>query len=126
MGLALQMEEVFLDLAVAIPCGLVINELVTNALKHAFGDRPSHPDNQIAVKLEAAGPQWRLTVSDNGRGGVAEQDWQQSPTLGLRLVRLLAQQLKGTLRLEPGPGCRVVLEFPQQAGRAKGGGNGSS
>jgi len=109
----LRMADVTLSLTSAVPCGLLINELVTNALKHAFpADRPA-PDHAIVLTWEDAGAHWRLTVADNGPGLSSGLEWSQSQTLGLRLVQMLTQQLKGAVRLEPGPGCRFVVEFPK-------------
>ncbi len=123
--LDLRMAEVTLDLSTAVPCGLLINELVTNALKHAFptagpvdagreagaagGPEPRH---EILLTWEDAGTSWRLTVGDNGPGLPAGFDWERTKSLGLRLVPLLARQLKGGVRLEPGPGCRLIPRSP--------------
>jgi PAS domain S-box-containing protein len=122
--LDLRMPDVTLDLTTAVPCGLLINELVTNALKHAFpravqlgsgrvlgGAGGPESRHEILVALEDAGQYWRMTVGDNGRGLPVGFDWVRTESLGLRLVTLLARQLKGGVRLEPGSGCRFVIEF---------------
>ena len=112
----LRMPDVTLSLTAAVPCGLMINELVSNALKHAFReDRPT-PANEVVLTWEDAGEQWRLTVADNGSGLPPDLDWHHTQTLGLRLVRLLAQQIKGVVRLAPGPGCQFVVEFAKPGG----------
>ena len=86
----------------AIPCGLIINELVTNSLKHAFPDGRS---GQIRVCLEQTGAtSYRLKVTDNGTGFTSPDLWSRKRSLGLRLVKDLAQQLGGTVTLESGPG----------------------
>ena len=93
-----------------MPCGLILNELVTNALKHAFpGDRPGC----IRVTLERATPQSaRLTVADDGVGLPATLDPRHTASLGLQLICLLTQQLHGTVNFERGPGTTVHILFP--------------
>lgn len=111
LDVEVQMETggISLNLNTAIPCGLILNELVSNALKHAFpNSRPGRvgitlkrlPDNMIT-----------LQVSDNGIG-VKELDVSSAESLGLRLVSLLARQLGGTFHLEPSNGTCFVLVFP--------------
>jgi PAS domain S-box-containing protein len=111
--LNLEVAPATLELRHAAPCGLIINELVTNALKHAFPPGWPTAPRSVEVRWEEAGPNWRISVGDNGTGLPPALDWQQAPSLGLRLVRLLCRQLKGSLRHEPGPGCRFVFEFPK-------------
>ncbi len=95
-------EEVQLDINVAIPCGLILNELVTNALKHAFGGMDS---GTIGIFLTAgAGGVLELVVSDNGRGLPQGFDMDSVETLGLILVKLLSEQIGGTLEIESGSG----------------------
>jgi two-component sensor histidine kinase len=89
----------------AVPIGLIINELVTNAIKHAFID---HPAGLIEIKLEGA-TQLDLVVEDNGTG--CSEDC--PPGVGSRLVQILVQQLNGTLeRRNQAKGCRVTISFP--------------
>jgi two-component sensor histidine kinase len=92
----------------AIPCGLIVTELLTNCLKHAFQGRAG----QVTLGLRAvAGNQCALSVADNGTGAVA--DIAHSSSLGLRLVRALARQLAGTLTWDPqSAGTTVTLTFP--------------
>jgi two-component sensor histidine kinase len=84
----------------AIPIGLIVNELVTNALKYAF---PDDRAGSVRVRLEA-GPPVTLTVEDDGVGCPPSRE----PGIGSRLITLLVQQLGGAMtREEAGPGCRV-------------------
>jgi two-component sensor histidine kinase len=84
------------DLNRAIPCGLIVNELVTNSLKHAF---PSGPGRvRIGFSRSAAGDAWVLTVADDGVG-LREDALQEPVTLGLQLVRALVSQLDGRLEV---------------------------
>lgn len=103
-----------IGLDLAVPLGLLLNELVTNSLKHAFPDgRPG----TIAVVLErapATGPSrdWlRLTVSDDGIGLSADTRRTSTQTLGLRLVSALSEQLHGQLSFGEGDGASVTLVF---------------
>ena len=109
--LALDLQEVFISVSVAVPCGLILNELASNALKHAFedGDRQG---SEVAVSL-CSTPEGQvcLRVSDNGRGLPRDFDWQNSNSLGLQLVRMLTGQLEGTLDVSGGPGTEFTVTF---------------
>ena len=94
----------------AIPCGLIVNELVTNSLKHAFPDgRPG----TIHICLEQTGKaSYALSVTDNGVGFAAEGLWSENRSLGLRLVKDLVLQIDGTTELATGPsGSRITVRF---------------
>jgi len=102
-------ERVLLSIEEAVPCGLILNELVSNALKHAFRDRGA---GELVVTLEA-GPDGRvrLGVVDDGWGMPPGVDWEQSRSLGLRLVRMLAAQLRASVTLTNGAGCAFSVAF---------------
>lgn len=101
-GVALGLDE-------AVPCGLIINELVSNALKHAF---PGERAGQITLELRAeADGQRTLRVADNGVGLPAGLDFRRVDTLGLKLVFNLADQLNGTLAWEQDDGTTFRLSF---------------
>lgn len=99
----------------AVPCGLIINELVTNALKYAFPQgkpRPGVDSCEIAITATWDGAAYTLTVADNGVGLPPDQDWATSKTLGLRLVKMLAQhQLHGQMDVEHSGGTTFRLRF---------------
>ncbi len=96
-----------------MPCGLLINELVTNALKHAF---PGERAGLIRVTFQSPTPQEvLLTVVDDGVGLPAALEPQQTESLGLQLVCLLTEQLHGTVTFERGPGTAVRILFPNPA-----------
>jgi two-component sensor histidine kinase len=110
--LTLDVEPVTLSIESAVPCGLILNELVTNAYKHAFRDRTS---GEIVVSLRADSTgRVCLGVRDNGVGLLAGVDWRQGPSLGLRLVQMLARQVGGIAecRRSAGGGTEFVVEFP--------------
>jgi len=103
------------DLDIAVSCGLILNEMITNAYKHAFpGDKPRAGEGkcEIAVAVKQEGGMLTLTVADNGIGLPAGLDWEKSETLGLRLIKMLSKQLNGTLEMERSSGTVFRLKFP--------------
>lgn len=105
--LRIEQDAVFVPVDVAIPCGLILNELATNALKHAFGERA---EGEIAIETKRLDDgRIRVVFSDDGRGLPPELDWRSADTLGLRLIRMLADQLGGTSELCNGQGTRFEL-----------------
>jgi PAS domain S-box-containing protein len=107
-----EIADVSLDVDLAIPVGLIINELVSNAFKHAF---PSRSNGELLVELQSAPEnQLVLRVSDNGVGLPAGADPQSAETLGLLLVRNLARQLDGRMSASRGQGTVFEIVFPAQ------------
>src|SRR3954462_12820874 len=87
--LAIQISDVQLDLDRAVPCGLIVNELVSNALKHAF---PDGREGRVCVELQPfGGKQQVLVVGDNGIGMPHDLDYHRAESLGLQLVDKLTQ-----------------------------------
>lgn len=108
--LELDIEDVSLPVDKAIPCGLVLNELVTNALKHGFRDGR---EGTIRIRLHRRHDgQLQLSVSDDGVGLPA--DIERPTSLGLQLVRTLASQLEGELHIETRAGAHFQLTFPEE------------
>jgi len=99
----------YIDLERAISCGLVVNELVTNAFKHAF---PEGRTGEIRIELQAADQGMRLIVADNGIGLPTGFDLDNVRSLGLQLVPLLVDQLGGKFSIEGLPGARFALHIP--------------
>ncbi|MBD3558668.1 PAS domain S-box protein, partial [Planktothrix sp. FACHB-1355] len=96
--LNLQVGKIFLNIETAIPCGLIINELVSNSLKYAF---PKGNQGQISIIFSQANShQFHLKIGDNGVGLPPDFDIETAETLGLRLVRILTRQLKGVLEVD--------------------------
>ena len=96
----------------AIPCGLILNELLTNALKYAF---PGGRQGEIQVQLRRieAGEILLACRGQTGVGVPEELDWQNSISLGLRIVKILAKQIEGRLSLDrSGGGTRFEVRFP--------------
>ncbi|RUQ66848.1 sensor histidine kinase [Azospirillum doebereinerae] len=104
-------EPTCLPVDSVIPFSLIVNELVGNAAKHAYAaDEPGGID--ISLGRDATGKR-RLVVADHGRGLPDGLDVARATTLGLKVVRAFAGQLKGVLRSEPNfPGTRLIVEFP--------------
>ena len=101
---------VLLPINVAIPCGLVVNELISNALKHAF---PHGRSGEITVTLRnEPDEQLFLSVSDDGVGIPADLDIAETATLGLQLVRLLADQLGADITIQRANPTRFELRLP--------------
>jgi PAS domain S-box-containing protein len=110
IALKLETEPVRLRIDTAIPCGLILNELVSNAFEHAF---PNGQRGEITVRLRAEeSGRGSLQVADNGVGLPVGMDWRTTSSLGLRLVHTLAQQLHGELAVETTGGASFQLSFP--------------
>jgi PAS domain S-box-containing protein len=110
IALSIEASEVLLSIHAAIPCGLVVNELISNALKHGFpGDRGGEIRITLAHDRE---DQAVLSVSDDGVGIPDDLDLAQTGTLGLRMVSLLADQLGGTITIRRANPTCFVLRFP--------------
>jgi two-component sensor histidine kinase len=101
-------ENVSLDIDLAIPCGLIINELVSNSLKYAFPDGRS---GEIRVGLAREGCNYTLSVSDDGIGLPSGLDFRNTPTLGLQLVNTLVSQIEGSIELQSGTGTAFQVTF---------------
>ena len=109
IGLIQELQPVTLSVEMAVPCGLILNELVTNAIKHAFRGR-STGEVRTALRCDPDGS-IRLCVSDNGVGFPPELDWRKTGSLGLRLVQMLAGQLNATVEVNCGNGTEFQINF---------------
>jgi two-component sensor histidine kinase len=104
-----EVENVYLNIDAAVPCGLIINELISNCLKHAF---PDDRAGEIRVELRRNGDQLMLAVTDDGIGFPEHLDFRNTSSLGLQLVNTLTHQLGGELELKGDPGTTVIITFP--------------
>lgn len=105
------LEKVFLDINTAIPCGLIITELFTNAIKYAF---PEGRKGIINIKFHREkGDNFILEVSDDGVGLPEDIDMEQTKSLGMRLVNSLVDQLDGNIQLDTNSGTRFVIKFQE-------------
>lgn len=109
-----EMESVPLNLDTAIPCGLILNELVSNALKYAFPADKQIDHPQIRVSLRHVAEDYHeLSVSDNGVGLPTDLDVRNTVTLGLQVVTLLTEQLEGVLDVRRSPGTSFSVTFKE-------------
>ena len=119
-------ENIFFDMDTAIPLGIIVNELVSNSLKHAFSGREK---GSVQIKLfreetgqcknyrgkrekaDCKNTGFALTVEDNGVGVPESLDIQNSETLGLQLITTLVDQLDGELELKRDSGTEFIIRF---------------
>lgn len=109
IAVRLRLEEVWLPLDTAIPCGLILSELLSNCLKHAFPDGKA---GGITVTLTHEADDITLSVRDDGCGFPEHLDFRHTGSLGCQLVCALIDQLQGTIMLERRGGTAVTLSFP--------------
>ncbi|MDR9418645.1 PAS domain S-box protein [Gracilimonas sp.] len=103
-------DEVELNINQAIPVGLMIDELIMNAIKHAFIEKD---EGCIYINLDKIGEQIKLSVKDDGIGFSNDVDLTETDTLGMTLLKVLNQQLKGNLQFEnSSAGLKCTIEFP--------------
>jgi PAS domain S-box-containing protein len=111
VNLKLDVRDIYLGIRMAIPCGLIINELLSNCLKYAFPDEPG----EIAVSLHKDGGKYVLTVSDNGIGFPEDLDIHDIDSLGLEIVEAQADKLNAAIQLTRSPGTTFEISFVEQA-----------
>jgi two-component sensor histidine kinase/ligand-binding sensor domain-containing protein len=114
LRLELDVVNIFLDIDTAVPCGLIINELVANSLKHAFKGRSG--DGIINVKFHTTedGQRYRFSVADNGNGMPEGLDIENASSMGLEIVRILTEQLDGNWTCRSNGGTEFIVEFPRK------------
>ncbi len=104
------LTPIVIGMNVAIPCGLIVNELVTNVIKYAY---PAGEGGEIHIGVTLAPEnQVAITISDHGVGLPAGLDWRHSDSLGLRIIRILTEQIGGTFQLDTESGVSSRIEFP--------------
>ncbi len=111
IGLETYIDTVNLNVDQAIACGLIVNELITNALKHAF---PNQKVGNIIISLHTINSMIEMIVQDNGIGLPNNLDWRNTDSLGLSLVYdLVTEQLEGSIQVERHQGTVFQIQFPQ-------------
>jgi PAS domain S-box-containing protein len=107
--LKVDMEDVSFNMETAIPCGLIINELVSNSLKYAF----PNGTGEIYVNLMHLEDKFLLIISDNGIGIPEDIDFKNTESLGFRLTNNLTQQLEGEIELDRSKGTKFTIIFEE-------------
>lgn len=106
--LSLDVDKVLIDIDTAIPCGLIINELVMNSLKHAF---PDGTNGEICIEFHLENNKYKLVVGDNGKGLPDDFDFRKTETLGLKLITTLVKQIDGTIDVDRIGGTKFTIIF---------------
>jgi PAS domain S-box-containing protein len=117
VAIQINVEPIPLDIDAANPCGLIVNELLSNALQHAFppGTSPTTGDEKVVhvtLQRDETADRFILTISDNGVGLPEGVDWRQPASLGLEMVKLLVCQLGGVIELDDSAGTTFTVRFP--------------
>ena len=100
-----------LDINTSIPLGLIVNELVTNSLKHAF---PEGRNGKIDINFHLQDDKYLLEVKDNGIGFPKDIDYKNSDSLGLRLVTSLTEQIDGVIEFNNTSGTSFKIIFTEE------------
>ena len=106
--LEIDIKNIAVNMNKAVPLGLIINELISNALKHAF---PNERKGKLSISIKKKKDKFELIVADDGVGCKKDLEFEKADTLGLQLVHALTQQLKGELQFNSGNGTRFILTF---------------
>jgi two-component sensor histidine kinase len=104
----LEIDEISLNMETAIPCGLIISELVSNSLKYAF---PNGKQGELLVSLKSEDNNYKLIVRDNGIGLPEDLELDNAKTLGLRLVHILTGQIDGEITINNESGTEFIITF---------------
>ncbi len=111
IDLKLSVGDVSLNLDLSIPCGLIINELVSNSLKYAFSDKQ---EGTIKIELFEKNDNVNLIVQDNGLGLPNEINYKNTDSLGLQLVMTLVEQIDGIIELDNKKGAKYTIIFKKE------------
>lgn len=134
LNVEIDISKVFLNLKTAIPCGMIINELISNILKHAFppvlidqrlktvkpGERPGYiqvrlTENRRVKSWQISKPsEYTLVIRDNGKGLPGDFDSKKLGSLGLTLVNMMVKQLDGEMEIEDKDGTCFIIHFKDQ------------
>ena len=107
----LKLENICLNMETAVPCGLIISELISNSLKYAF---PNDMNGEIIISLKSKKDNYELCISDNGIGLPKDINFNNIRTLGLLLVNTLTEQIDGEITIQRGHGTRYTIMFKEQ------------
>ena len=108
----MDVQDISMDIYYAIPCSLIMNELVSNSLKYAF---PDGKKGKILIKMQQnQDKKIKLIIADNGVGIPDNLDFRNTESLGLQLVNTLVGQLEGTIEMDNQEGTQFVIEFEKK------------
>jgi PAS domain S-box-containing protein len=110
IDLIVDVEDITLNIDTSVPCGLIINELVSNSLKYAF---PDGRNGKISITLKTDNNGYMLTISDDGIGFPEDLDFRNTDSLGLQLVNSLVKQIEGEIRLDRSNGTKYEIKFKE-------------
>jgi len=103
-------EDIMLNIETAVPCGLIINELISNSLKYAF---PEGREGELKVSVKKFNDNYELIISDNGVGFPEDLDYKNTDSLGLQLVKTLVHQIEGTVSMNSNHGTEFKIIFKE-------------
>ena len=109
--LNMDIGDIMLDINTAIPLGLIVNELVSNSMKHAF---PNNKQGKIDIKFNLDNCNYSMIVSDNGVGFTQDYNIENSDSLGLKIVNSLTEQIDGEIKIEISNGSKFILNFKEE------------
>ncbi len=108
----LNLKKDVLDINNAIPCGLILNEILSNAFKYAFeGKRNGNIQITFTDNIKSKNRKYRLTVTDDGIGFIQEPDLVHAKTLGMQLIHSLVEQLEGVIHIKSDKGTLIQIDF---------------
>jgi len=108
IGVVINAADINLSIDLAIPCGLILNELISNSLKYAF---PGNNKGKINISFGKNEGKYEIILSDNGIGFPKELDYRKTKSLGLQLVNTLVGQIDGTISMENTAGTTFKITF---------------
>ncbi len=116
INIRLEIKRIYLNIDRAIPCGLIINEAVSNALKYAFSKicLKNNIPAEIKISLSKKSSEYILSIEDNGIGLPPDYNPENGSSLGMRLIFSLADQINGTVRIRQDSGLGISISFPQK------------
>jgi PAS domain S-box-containing protein len=103
-------KKTIIDINKAVPLGLILNELITNALKHAF---PKDREGKIKIKFNKKGSRYNLIISDDGIGFPKDLDFRKAESMGLTLITSLVNQIDGEIKLDRSKGTSFKIRFKE-------------
>ncbi len=107
----IMVKDVKLDIQKAVPCAMIISELINNTLKHAFPEKRG--DERVEIEFSSENDYCRFAITDNGVGFPEEIDLQNPKTMGLQILNILINQLKGSIWIDRGAETKTAFRFPK-------------